>query len=144
MSIGERIKERRAHLGISQGQLGKLVGVDSVSVSRWETNRAKPDRHLFKLATILKVSAEWLDHGGRRVHEIEDDQTDATPLSKLSPEVIRRRLGNLSIEVIDIAFRVQALDDLGRQNIRDLLEKVEPESKQRIKEKGPSVRSVIA
>jgi transcriptional regulator with XRE-family HTH domain len=44
-SFGERLWLHRTHQGLSVRQLAKLLGVDSGSLSRWETGERRPCRH---------------------------------------------------------------------------------------------------
>ncbi len=61
MPIGDRIKELRTKLRLSQGELGDKIDTDSSIVSRWETNRVRPShRYIAKLAKALGTSADYL------------------------------------------------------------------------------------
>ncbi len=66
---GERIKEARAELGLSQDQLsGRLakvgITIDRAGISKIETGiRGIYDFELKALAKILKVSTDWLLEG---------------------------------------------------------------------------------
>ena len=42
MSIGEKIKELRIEKGLSQMQLGKMIGVSQKAVDYWERNINEP------------------------------------------------------------------------------------------------------
>ena len=58
-ALGEFIADRRKRKGLSQFQLGKLVGVTDKAVSKWENNEAMPRlEHYVKLAEILEFSLE--------------------------------------------------------------------------------------
>lgn len=59
--FGSRLLSLRERLGISQAELGKLIGVTNKSVSKWETGSAKPGvSTIFKLALALQVSVDEL------------------------------------------------------------------------------------
>ncbi|MGI6695063.1 MAG: AAA family ATPase [Christensenellales bacterium] len=59
--FGNRLLSLREKLGLSQGQLGKLIGVSNKSISKWETGAAKPGVDtLSKLALALQVSVNEL------------------------------------------------------------------------------------
>ena len=51
MDIGQKLKEKRTALGLSQEDLAKAVGVSRQTVSSWENNRSYPD-----IGSILKLS----------------------------------------------------------------------------------------
>lgn len=69
-NIGDRIKEARIKLGLTQAQLGRQVGVSSQTVWAWEAGRVKPTHeHLEELAFSCQVSTAWIL--GRDVLEAE-------------------------------------------------------------------------
>ena len=47
--LGETIYRLRKEKGLSQDELGKLVGVSNKAVSKWETYEANPDITLLPL-----------------------------------------------------------------------------------------------
>ena len=60
-AIGERIKEARKVKGLSQEDLGDLLGVSFQAVSSWETGKFIPDSdHLAALAKALDLSLDAL------------------------------------------------------------------------------------
>jgi len=68
--IGERLKEIRKKLGITQGELASLIGVSETTVWNWENGRREPrSTEINKLAKVLGVSVSYLlgetdaDHG---------------------------------------------------------------------------------
>ena len=69
-NIGSRIKEARTKVGLTQGQLSKLVGVSPHAVWCWESGKMKPSHeHLLELAYRCEVSTDWIL--GRDVVEAE-------------------------------------------------------------------------
>lgn len=59
--FGNRIKERRASLGITQDGLAALVGVASTAVRRWENGVLPRDAAVLALISeALQVSVTWL------------------------------------------------------------------------------------
>ena len=57
MQYGERIRQRRGELGMSQAELAALVGVSRNTVAGWETNHSRPDLGtLPALCKALKIS----------------------------------------------------------------------------------------
>lgn len=51
MDIGKKIKQARSSAGLTQAQLGDLLGVSGSMIGQWETNVRKP-----KPETLLRLS----------------------------------------------------------------------------------------
>lgn len=61
MTFGGRLQQVRKAAGLSQEQLGELVGMSRQAVSKWETDQAAPDIDtLALLCGVLGVSADAL------------------------------------------------------------------------------------
>ena len=61
MTFGTRLQQVRKAAGLSQEQLGELVGMSRQAVSKWETGQAAPDIDtLALLCGVLGVSADAL------------------------------------------------------------------------------------
>jgi transcriptional regulator with XRE-family HTH domain len=66
-TIGNRIKEARKAINLSQDSLAKLVGVDQSTVALWETDKTSPrEETLSQLAQILYLTPEFLRYGPPR------------------------------------------------------------------------------
>lgn len=64
MELGTRLKQRRKELGITQGDLGRAIGVTAATISLWEKGETKPKGDsLLTLAKTLGTTPEWLLHG---------------------------------------------------------------------------------
>ncbi|MGI2021695.1 S24 family peptidase [Shewanella glacialipiscicola] len=62
--LGDRSKEQRKLIGLTQLQLSKKVGVSSVTISQWESGDTSPKgQNLYKLADALQCSPDWLMFG---------------------------------------------------------------------------------
>ena len=73
MSIGERIKEKRRALNLTQGKLAKLIGSYAADISDWERNKTRPSSDkLSKLAISLKSSTDYLLQGKVENEEIKE------------------------------------------------------------------------
>lgn len=60
-TMGQKIKERRSALGMTQAQLADLLGVTPRNISRYETDMTVPPRKgLQTVAKVLGVSTEYL------------------------------------------------------------------------------------
>lgn len=62
--IGGRIRARREHLGMTQLQLGDMIGASEVQMSRYESGATavKPEL-MSKLAKALRVSPVYFMEG---------------------------------------------------------------------------------
>ncbi len=61
MGIGCRIKEARERQGLTQIELGKLVGVTGSSITNYENETSHPkEAIMYKLINALKVDANYL------------------------------------------------------------------------------------
>ena len=57
MSLGEKIKELRLEKGLSQMQLGKLIGVSQKAVDYWERSVNEPKAsYIIALVKVFGVS----------------------------------------------------------------------------------------
>lgn len=57
MTIGNRIKELRQELSLSQEKLGALIGVSQKAVAFWENNVCEPKAfYIVKLVRALDMS----------------------------------------------------------------------------------------
>ena len=94
MTVGERIRERRLALGLSQRDLAS-EGVSYAYISRLEANTRRPSvRALRKLAVTLDVSVHWLETG-------EED-----PAEELARIVLGHRSGPLPSRARTLARRL--------------------------------------
>ncbi len=64
MTIGERIKQKRKELNLTQEELAEKIGVSYQAVSKWENDASMPDTSLFpKLASVLNTNLDYLFMG---------------------------------------------------------------------------------
>ncbi len=82
MFIGSRLKQARIDKGLSQQQLGDLIGVTKVSICGYEKgNRTPVIEKFLKLIDVLEVSSDYLL--GRDTFLVsEDDVAYQTSISK--------------------------------------------------------------
>ena len=61
VSIGERIKERREELGITQIQLAELIGVTKGAIGNYETDANSPKASImYKVFEALQCDANYI------------------------------------------------------------------------------------
>ena len=64
VKIGKFILELRKSKSLSQGELGEILGVDRVSISKWERGVSIPSHEmLLKLSTVFEVSINEILRG---------------------------------------------------------------------------------
>lgn len=64
LKLGERIREARRKIGLNQTELGKAIGVEIKTISRWETDLSEPRvSDIAKLAQALNVTEDELLNG---------------------------------------------------------------------------------
>ena len=59
MEVGNRIREERERLGVSQEELARRIFVSRQTVSNWETGKTYPDvQSLLLLSGLFEVSVK--------------------------------------------------------------------------------------
>jgi len=99
MTLGLRIREARKSKNISQGALGKAMGVTASNVSSWERDKSEPRvSDIPKLAQILKTSILWLIAGSTDINvNIGGEGNQNTIETKLLQDCIE----GVELEMID-------------------------------------------
>ncbi|WP_294378478.1 helix-turn-helix domain-containing protein [uncultured Slackia sp.] len=55
-----RVKAERSLKGLTQEQLGDLVGADKSTIGRWENGGAIPQEKIVRLRNLFGCSVDWL------------------------------------------------------------------------------------
>ncbi len=59
--IGDKIRERRLELGMTQSQVAEITGIKKNTISNYENNVSAPnENNIFKLMEVLKCDANYL------------------------------------------------------------------------------------
>lgn len=59
--IGDKIRERRLELGMTQSQIAELTGIKKNTISNYENNVSAPnENNIFKLMEVLRCDANYL------------------------------------------------------------------------------------
>jgi SOS-response transcriptional repressor LexA len=103
MSYGQRIRDRREHLKLSQLDVATFVGVTYQSVQQWEADQTQPQRkYRARLAEILRTSEIALEFGyqmnGPSVSE--PNVGEGPPIARMVPLISWVRAGAFD-EVVD-------------------------------------------
>ena len=100
-TFGERLRTAREIKGITQSELGELIGIGSGSISQWERNAGLPRAdHLQNLCRALQVSADFL------LSLRAPSQTVETLESGLSWRVIQPIEKNDSAETLQLGIDI--------------------------------------
>ena len=84
-NICKLIMEKRKELGLTQSELGAMLGISGKAVSKWERGLSKPcDEHLAKLVDLLGLPVE-----SSQTEEEKNAIPQATFLSTIRQEFIR-------------------------------------------------------
>ena len=87
LSIAERINELRKLAGITQEQLGEMLGVSRQAVSKWESAQANPDiQYIIKMSEIFHVPTDYLLLG-------KESSQGASPLADIAAKKLKYKFG---------------------------------------------------
>lgn len=76
MGIGYRIKEARERLGLTQTELGEMVGVTGSAITNYEKETSHPkEQIIYKLMETLKVDANYLFQDAVKLPKVKNDIT---------------------------------------------------------------------
>lgn len=104
--ISERIRTGRNNVGLTQTQLGRLVGVSLRQVQKWEAGKDKPsfDR-LPAIASALQKDVIWLIGENRPVNEVigEIGDSNFSKLAGVDIAALRAKIIQLSPEQLRAA-----------------------------------------
>lgn len=77
MGIGKRIKEARENLGLTQKELGDLLGVTGSAVTNYENETSHPkELIMYKLFEVLHVDANFLFQDEMKKSPAQESETD--------------------------------------------------------------------
>jgi transcriptional regulator with XRE-family HTH domain len=113
MPIGDRIKQLRSELRLSQGDLAAKLGADAGQISRYENGHISPSADaIVRLAQALDVSCDYLlvDDAPRRPFKSSSDVLGdrLAGLSELSPDDLASLLNVLDALVTKSRFKALA------------------------------------
>lgn len=85
--FGQRLKETRLKIGITQKELAQKVGIDPAEISQYEAGKRTPKWETFnKVLDILGVTADYMM--GREVTAISDDEEYKVRISKNDLQIL--------------------------------------------------------
>ncbi|WP_101773482.1 helix-turn-helix domain-containing protein [Peptostreptococcus faecalis] len=88
--MGNRIKEMRLKLGLTQEELGNIVGVQRAAINKYEAGQVENMKRstIKKLSDIFKVEVDWLLAFDEYEHTLEYNAPTKTFHEKLNEENI--------------------------------------------------------
>ncbi|WP_367399158.1 LexA family protein [Halomonas sp. FL8] len=69
MTIGDRVRRARKSAGLTQSQLGKVVGVRQATISELEKGESRSSAYLVQIAHACGVNPDWLATGRGDMHD---------------------------------------------------------------------------
>lgn len=85
MSIGERVKELRAELKLTQIEFGRRIGTSGATVSTTESGKTTPDNQtILLICREFGVRREWLEYGDLPKYAQDTPAEDAALASIIS------------------------------------------------------------
>lgn len=60
MVMGQRIRNKRIEMGLTQAELGQQLNVSRQAVCNWEKGKVAPRYKVFKMEELFKVKPGWL------------------------------------------------------------------------------------
>lgn len=95
IAFGTRVKRRREELGLSQPQLGKLVGMSQQGILSIEKGKSKRPRNMHELVEALVTTRDWLCW----------EEGERVALPNNPQELVRKRLEDLTDEQMAVVAR---------------------------------------
>lgn len=74
--IGARIAAARKQAGLTQEELGDLIGLSTRSVQGYEAGDVPPYKHLDKISEVVRRSVGWLLHGETEIEGASNDRLE--------------------------------------------------------------------
>jgi transcriptional regulator with XRE-family HTH domain len=91
--LGDRCRQRREELGLSQTQLGGMCGVKQQAIDALERGKTKRPKFLHELSKALGRPIEWLT--GQN-HELNGD---TAPAASAAPHRVARTVNDIMAEL---------------------------------------------
>ena len=125
-TLGQRIKELRLAMNLTQTAFSKRIDLTSASLSRFEAGVASPSpRTLSVICTVYGVSRAWLENGVGEMFAQNDDQALSQLTQLLSGDNPTARAALLSLANMPPEFWEMARDLL--ENIYQQIHPTDPD-----------------
>lgn len=114
--FGKRLKQLRLDNNLTQEQLGRMLNVTNVGVSKWESNERFPDKDtLIKIANYFDVSTDYLlcrtDNPDAKIFKATVDGNDVEiEVEKCYPHDLKpEEVGDLIDQLKAVGFDIDKL-----------------------------------
>ena len=104
MTIGEKIREARLNAGLKQAQLADMLGVNSVTVNRWENGKSKP--RAGELESLTNILSTFSVGGGKESTMRNAASELEKPIAPCAPSTMSQRAGELFFKNGDTEIRM--------------------------------------
>ena len=104
--LGDRCRQRRLELDLSQAELGRMCGVEQQAIGALEAGKTRRPKFLHELSKALGTPVEWLTGQNHEANE------DAAPTAAVAPHRAYRTVNDIMAE----------LDQVDRASIRAMRE----------------------
>ena len=102
--FGNFLYEKRTAKGLSQAELGAMLGVSNKAVSKWESGAAKPQTaKLIRLAEILEVRVEEL-LAGEKIPAVREPASDSQKEALIRQWMNTRRIARIFAWILAAAL----------------------------------------
>ena len=98
--VGKYLTELRKSKGLTQEQLGEIIGVSNKTISKWETGINIPDTYfLFALSKEFDVSVQDILNG-EKIYNIMDNNSMVVKAINFYSTVFKRKITRISILLV--------------------------------------------
>ena len=112
MTMGERIKQLRKEMGMTQTDLAHTLNVTKGTVSTWETNSRVPGFETMNaLSDLFEKSIDYIM--GR--------SDDATPTTQSEEDMVDLALSQVEADLTEYALKYARLDQYGRDAVEAII-----------------------
>jgi len=122
-TVGDRIKEKRLALGMSQAELAKRSGLKQPTISSLELNQASNTRAIASIAHALQVNALWLEKGEGDPREMMKGTVKQPALEVMEFE---QMLDSFFIEIVESRGSCGGGDPTKQRDVDDIIRSLSP------------------
>jgi len=129
MNIGDRIRELRQALGLSQTEFAERLGKTRRTIQHWESgNITPPDNVLRLIEQTFSVNPEWLRHGKGEMFRPKNEAFGADPLEIVAERIVDRIIKKRGIKISEEKRRkvvkklAELIEQVGEKEALDLID----------------------